>query len=300
MKQMRLTKLSFTSLIALGLLLSACANTDPGAAQTAAAATLDASVAAAGEQAALLTSQAENAALQATVEALATQNFLLQTQSTATAVAQATLAAVTPQLISPGGAACRFGADGSFAKVADLRAGQAYDALGRSQNGEWWQIASPDADGSTCWVFWSQDLDFLGEVFNLPMLAGPSLPTATFEPTHAPGIAVRFVDKLTCNGLKYAVVRVRNLGTQTYKSAIVGLSDSAGTELNRSDGNNEFLATGHTCPGGEPELRAGQEAFVAVVIKNASPGDTLLIRVTVCTEKGYRGECFTSRTTFTN
>jgi hypothetical protein len=287
-------------LVLTTLLLSACASADPSAAQTAAAATLDAGVAAMGEQAALQTSEAENAALQATVAALATQNAMLQTQSTATAIAEATLAAVTPQLIAPSGANCRFGADGSFAKVADLKAGQAYNALGRSLNGEWWQIASPDNDGSTCWVFWSQDLDFLGEVFNLPMLAGPALPTATYEPTHAPGISVRFVDTLTCNGLRYAIARVRNLGTQTYQSAIVGLSDSSGNELNRSDGNNEFLATGHTCPGGEPELKPGQEKFVAVVIKNAASGDTILMRVTVCTEKGYRGDCFTSSTSFTN
>lgn len=293
-------KLHFlVSLIALNtLLLSACAAQDSNAAFTAAAATLDAGVAAAGDQASLQTAEAENNALQATVDALATQNALLQTQGTATAAAQATLDAVPPQLISPGGAACRIGPDGGFGKVADLQAGVAYDALGRSQNGEWWQIESPDNDGTTCWVFWSEDLDFLGEVFNLPMLVGPTLPTPTFEPTHAPGIGARFAESINCSGTRYAIVRVINLGNQTYQSAIVRMSDPSGTEVSRSDGNNEFMATA-SCPGGGPTLGPGQEKYVAVAIKNAPAGATMIIRVTVCTEKGMGGDCYSSTTNFT-
>lgn len=287
-------------LIVLSFVSTACTGASPQAAQTAAAATLDAGVAAAGDQAALLTAEAANSALQATVDALATQNAVLQSQGTATANAQATLSAVTPQVISPGGAACRFGPDGGFNKVADLDGGVPYDALGRSLNGEWWQIASPDDDGSTCWVFWSQDLQFLGEVFNLAMVSGPSLPTATFAPSPVPGIGIHVVNTTNCSGARYAIIRVLNLGNETYQSAIVKLSDAAGTELNRSDGNNEFLP-GASCPGNEgPTLGPRQERYVTVAIKGASSGDDLLVRVTVCTEKGYGGNCYSSTASFTN
>lgn len=286
--------------ILISLILAACGSASPEAAQTAAAATLDAGVAAAGDQAALLTAEAANSALQATVDALATQNAALQSQGTATANAEATLSAITPQVISPGGAACRFGPDGGFNKVADLQAGVAYDALGRSQNGEWWQITSPDNDGTSCWVFWSQDLEFLGEVFNLAMVSGPSLPTATFEPTPGPGIGVRLVNITTCSGQRFAIIRVLNLGNETYQSAIVKLSLAGGAELNRSDGNNEF-APGATCPGNEgPTLGPRDGAYVSVAIKGAASGDSLIARVTVCTEKGYGGDCYSSTTTFVN
>lgn len=269
------------------------------AAQTAAAATLDAGIAAAANQAALQTSQAQNALLQSTVDALATQNSALQLQGTQTAVAQATLDAVPPQLIAPGGAACRIGPDPNFGKVADIPANASVDAIARSLDGKWWQVASPKGNGATCWVFWSDNLEFLGEVFNLPLVAGPSLPTPTFEPTHAPGISIRYNSTLTCVGVRYAMIRVRNLGSETYRSAIVTVADIGDTVNHRSDGNNEFLKNATTCPGGQPTLGPGEEKYVAVSIQGM-PSGTLIVHVTVCTEKGYRGTCWTSSTQFDN
>ncbi|MEX2160627.1 MAG: hypothetical protein WD751_01820 [Anaerolineales bacterium] len=297
-------KSSLLFLCVLALILSACAGaTDQSALQTAAAGTLNAEVATAQaanqSDAALQTSEAENAALQATVNALATANAQIQAGGTATAAAQATLSAIPPQVVPPDGAICRSGPDAGFGKVADLAPGQPVLVYGRATNGEWWQVANPEQDGSTCWVFWEDDFDFLGDVFNLPLLAGPTLPTPTFAPTHAPGISARYVDNLTCSGTRYAIVRVLNLGPETYQSAIVKLSDVNGDEIRRSDGNNEFLPTSTTCPGGEgPILKPGGEAFVAVSLDGVASGATVSIRVTVCTETGYKGNCWSSAVTF--
>lgn len=291
----------FHAIIVTSLVLSACASpSDPAAAQTAAAQTLDAALGLAEEESALQTAEAENAALQATNDALATANAELQSGGTATANAAATLAAVPTQLIAPNGASCRVGPDGAFAKTADLVAGQAYDVFARSLDGEWWQIASPDGGGETCWVFWDDALEFTGEVFNLPLVAGPSLPTATVAPTHAPGISVRFIDDFTCSGVRFALVRVVNLGPDTYQSAIVILADDIGDEITRSDGNNEFFPTADPCGTPGPTLGPGQEKYVSVRITGAAPGDTLRIRVIVCTEKGAGGECVSGTLTFVN
>jgi len=294
----RSVSLILSSLAILSFLLSACAASGD-AAQTAAAAILDAGVAGAAEQAALQTSQAENAVLQTTLDALATANAALQVQGTATAAAAATAGAVAPQLIAPNGATCRVGPDPNFGKVADIPANTPVDVIARSLDGKWWQVSSPAGNGSTCWVFWSEDLDFLGEVFNMPMVAGPSLPTQTFAPTHAPGIGVRFIHTLTCSGVRLAIIRVINLGNETYQSAVVRVSDSGGTEIHRSDGNNEFLPNDTTCPGGQPTLGPGQEKYVAVSIQGA-PAGTLIVRVTVCTENGTGGTCWSSTTQFDN
>ena len=214
------------SLALLSLLLSACAGATQSAIQTGAAQTLDAELAAALAQAALQTAEAENAALQATNDALSTVNALAQSQPTQT---QAPVFTATPQ-------------------ASTTR----------------------------------------------------TLPPATLEPTHEPGIAAKFEAKKTCNGTPYALVLVRNVGPETYQSAIVKLSDSNGDEVRRSDGNNEFLTTA-SCPGDEqPTLGPGQERYVTVSLAGATPGDTYLIRVTVCTEKGYGGNCWSSTTTFVN
>jgi hypothetical protein len=125
-----------------------------------------------------------------------------------------------------------------------------------------------------------------------------SQPLATIAPTHEPGIAARFVASLTCSGIRYAIVRVINLGPETYQSAIVRISDAAGEELRRSDGNNEFLPKASSCPGAEtPTLGPGEEKFVSISVSGAVSG--ALIKVTVCTEKGYGGNCWTSTTTYT-
>lgn len=281
------------------LILAACGGTDQAALQTAAAATLNAQVAEAQSEQALQTANAEATNLQSTVNALATENAALQMGGTATTGAQATLAAVAPQVVPPDGAICRSGPNGGFGKVADLAPGIPVDALGRSTDGEWWQV-SPST-GTTCWVFWEDDFTFLGEVFNLPLIAGPTLPTATFAPTHEPGIGVRYVDSETCDGVRYGIVRVINLGPETYQSAIVVLSDAAGDEIRRSDGNNEFLPKTSSCPGDEtPTLGPGQEKFVFISLNGLPSGATGLIRVTVCTEAGYKGNCWSSTTQFVN
>lgn len=299
-------KSSLLLLSLFALLLSACAGaTDESVLRTAAAATLNSDIAtaqAANESdTALQTAEAENAALQATVNALTTANTEIQLSGTTTAAAQATLSGVPPQIVPPDGAICRSGPNGGFGKVADLAAGQPVAAYGRSTDGEWWQVANPEQAGATCWVFWEDDFSFLGDAFNLPLVAGPALPTATFAPTHEPGISARYIDNLTCGTARYAIVRVINVGSETYRSAIVKLSDANGDEIRRSDGNNEFLPTAHSCPGAEKqELGPGGEAFVAVSIQGVASGATVGIRVTVCTETGYKGNCWSSTTVFTN
>jgi hypothetical protein len=125
-----------------------------------------------------------------------------------------------------------------------------------------------------------------------------SAPAATVAPTNPPGISARFDSEKSCNGTPFAIVRVRNVGPETYQSAIVKLSDSNGDEIRRSDGNNEFLNSS-TCPGNEtPTLGPGDEKFVAVSVGGTNIGDTLLIRVTVCTETGFGGNCWSSTTSY--
>jgi hypothetical protein len=211
-----------SSVILLSL-LTACASVDQSAQQTAAAEALAAELAAAQAESALQTAEDENAALQATNDALSTQSAG-QSQPTAT---QEGLASSTPQ-------------------------------------------PSPTR----------------------------TLPVATQGPTNEPGISAQLDSIKTCEGTQFAIVRVRNVGPETYQSAIVKLSDANGDEIRRSDGNNEFLPAA-TCPGNEtPALGPGEEKFVAVSVAGTSTGDTLMIRVTVCTEKGYGGNCWSSAISF--
>ncbi|MEX2143318.1 MAG: SH3 domain-containing protein, partial [Anaerolineales bacterium] len=280
------------SLILLSFLLSACAGvTDQAATQTAAASALFADVATAQALQALQTAEAGKAAAQATTDALATDEAIQQAEGSATAAAQATLDAIPPQLIPADSAACRVGPDAQFAQVANLAVGVAVRVFGRSDDGDWWQVASPDDETETCWVFEQPGFTFLGPVTSLPVAAAPSLPTNTPAPTFAPGIAARYIHTLTCNGRRLAMIRVRNLGSETYQSAVVVASDSSDTERGHSDGNNEFLATENTCPGGTPTLGPREEKYVAVSFAGTPAGDTLTVRVTVCTDKGLKGFC---------
>ncbi|MCW5875883.1 MAG: hypothetical protein KIS85_03270 [Anaerolineales bacterium] len=127
----------------------------------------------------------------------------------------------------------------------------------------------------------------------------PSPPTNTPHPTNPPGIASRFVNIITCGGTPFATILVNNVGPQTYQSAIVVLSDGAGHEIRRADGNNEFLPSSSSCPGAEaPTLGPRSEAFVVISAQGLTGGDSYLVRVTVCTERGARGECYSARADF--
>ena len=295
-------RILFLSLF-VSLSLSACGSTlaaNPEATRSAAAPTLSAQLAPAQTEAAQQTFVAETATAQALASAEQATQERLQLFGSETAAAQATRAAVEPQLFSRETASCRKGPNNAFVSLALLIPFEVVDVFGRSSNGDWWQVASPLNDGQTCWVFWRNDLELLGDVHNLPFIEGPSLPIQTLAPTKPPGFSLRYVNDLVCKGSKYAVVVVRNTGPEIYQSAIVTLFDvDAAVQLARSDGNHEFLATRTSCPKGNPTLAPGQEAFLAISTQGASSGSSLRITVRLCTEKGYKGNCISSSTTFT-
>jgi hypothetical protein len=287
------------TLAILSLLVAACSAADPStAAQTAAAATLDAKLQAVQAAVDLETAQAENSALETSVAKLATENADLMKMGTQTAIAQSTSAAVTPQLISPIGAACRTGPDGSFGTVLNLQPGQAYEILGRSVNGEWWQVIPPEGEAGTCWAFWDSSFQFLGQAFNLPLLSGPTTPTRTPAPTHPPGISIRLEKIISCGGGSTASIAVVNRGPETYQSGTVIIFDENGNEVRRKGGNTVFLPS-RVCPGGElPTLEPGQERFMAISTSGIADGDEFSVLVQVCTERAHGGNCVKARRTF--
>lgn len=217
------------------------------------------------------------------------------------AAAEATEAALDPQLFSREAVSCRVGPDIGFASRAQLIAFEVVDVLARNTDGDWWQVISPNDSETTCWIFWLSDLELIGDVHSLPFAEGPSLPVLTSTPpTKQPGISLRTVNDISCSGIDYAMVLVRNIGPDTYQSAIVTLSDVAtGVQISRSDGNNEFLPAPNSCPKGNPTLGPGQEAYMVVSIKGTSSGSTYRILVRLCTEKAYNGDCVRASITIT-
>lgn len=126
------------------------------------------------------------------------------------------------------------------------------------------------------------------------------VPPATAAPTSAPGVAVRFEATFTCGGTRMAFFSVRNTGPETYQSASVSAADgNTDTELGRSDGNNEFLPNSTACSGYQATLGPGQTKYLSVKIGPLPAGTPVIARVTVCTEKGYGGNCLSSGVHFT-
>ena len=246
-------------LLVLGLLLFLWAcdpipTSDPDAARTAAAQTLDAQLEVAQAEIALLTSQADQRTLEAQLEALETANAIASLEASQTAAAQATFEAIPPQLIAPGGANCRIGPNATFARVTEIPASAATAIDGRSLDGNLWRVPLSDAERTSCWVFWARDLDFLGDVFNLPLVEGPTLPTNTPAPTKAPGFSLRYVLDNKCEGTDFAMVEVRNNGvplieqapragvTQAIMSLAGSLSGGELSEEEAKDGKGGWLS----------------------------------------------------------
>ncbi len=273
---------------------------DLDAARTAAAQTLDAQLDLALAKGVVETAEAEQLALEAEIQALETENANLELELEQTQAVQATFEAILPQLVAPSGANCRIGPNAGFRREAEIASGGIADVLVRSADGEWWQVSVPDQADATCWVFWASDLTFLGDVFSLPLIAGPSLPTNTVAPTRPPGFSLRYDIKNNCDGVSYLMIRINNTGPESYESARVRLIDVAsGAQISGSDGNNEFLSTSSSCPKGNSTLGPGQSAYLAISIGSSSPGDLLRVSVRLCTEKGFGGNCISGNTQFT-
>jgi hypothetical protein len=292
-----------TRVFILGCLLAAActAASDPDAARTAAAATLDARLEVAQAESAVQTSEAEQATLQAELDSQQATSDAVSAAATATAAYAATQAAIPPQLISPDGTVCRIGPQAAFARAADIEAGAAIDIIARSTDGNWWQVPSPLDPAETCWVFWDADLDFLGEVFNLPLIEGPKLPTNTPRPTNPPGFSINYAQEINCSGTSYFIIAVTNTGPETYESVSMNLIN-ADTEkrIAHSDGNNEFLPNNKSCPKGESALGPGESAFLGIRSGQAPAGASLRVSVRLCTENGLRGNCLSTNTPFSN
>ncbi len=73
--------------------------------------------------------------------------------------------------------------------IGVLIAGQEVPALGRSEGGEWIQIAYPGAAGNVAWVY-----AFAVEPFgSLPVVESPPTPTPATTPTIDPTLAAQFI-----------------------------------------------------------------------------------------------------------
>ncbi len=283
------------------LMLAACApteNGDPDAARTAAAQTLDAQLGVAQADQALETAEAEQTALDLELNLLETENAQLEIEIDQTQAAQATFAATEPLLIAPTGVTCRLGPNTGFGRAADIAAGSSVAITARSEDGEWWLAQLQDE--SECWVFWSSELGFEGDVFNLPLVQGPQLPTATIAPTREPGFALSFVSDHSCDGVSNGIFEVRNTGPETYESVRIRLFDVASdSQVRAIDGNNEFLASSNSCPKGNSTLGPSQTAFLAIPLSGTNDGDPLRISVRLCTENGLGGNCIAGNRQFT-
>lgn len=296
---------TFALIIFLAVSFSACSpqieEVGIEAARTAAAATLDAQLELARSGNIELTAEAVQLTLQAKIDSLATENAGLALQLEQTQIAQSTFSAIEPSLKAPSGANCRVGPASGFARITEVSpGGESLNIVARSSSGDWWQVKPPALDGGDCWIFWASDLTFEGDVFSLPLVEGPRLPTNTLAPTRPPGISVRFAAENTCEGTKFAMIEITNTGPETYESAVVRLIDVAsGTQIARSDGNNEFLSSSASCPKGNSNLGPGQSAFLGIRVDGASSGALLRVSVRVCTENGYAGNCVSRNTQFT-
>jgi len=282
------------------LFLSACSADnagDPLAAQTAAVQTLDAQLSLAQAQETLFAEEAQETAFASELNALNTQTAEIEIELGQTQAAQSTFEAIQHQLIAPSGAICRMGPQSAFPEYASIVQGESVNIFERDINGDWWHAQL--SDGSTCWIFWAADIEFEGDVFNLPLAQGPRLPTSTPVPTRAPGFTLNFHTDHLCNGTQTGVFTIRNVGPDTYESVRIGIIDPAtGSPIRYRDGNSEFLSNGGSCSKGASTLVPGESAFLTISFGGTKDGDSLRVNVRLCTENGLGGSCISGNREF--
>ena len=300
-------KRSIAFIMVLLVFLSACdslgsdAQTEPEAVYTAAAQTLDAQLAVAQTEIAKQTQAALDEemtqAAEKTRDAAATPSMTATTEKPTPTETSAI--SPDPVLITNQETNCRSGPGVVYDFIIMLPLEEEIKVIGRSKSDDWWKVELSDPAGLTCWVWWAENLELAGNVFSVPYLKAPPLPTSTPWDTDPPPFRAFLVNTHDCRGNAHATFEVVNNSTDTYESARVSIIVPDVQTLSVNDGNSIFLSSAGGCSGGNSSLPPGGRAYLVGDIRGAPAGITLRAKITLCTGDGLSGTCTVWRVFFT-
>ena len=203
----------------------------------------------------------------------------------------ATPTPILPSLYISSATNCRVGPGKIYDWVGGAETGTVVEAVARDPDGEYWYIRNPDEPSSFCWL-WGYYATPSGNVWALPIFTAMPTPTASASYT----ISFSAVDGCVGWVLEF---KVKNTGDVPLKSYSIAAKDKdTGESINIS--SNEFEERdGCVTVKSNSALSPGELGLVTSSdFSNDPTGHKINATITICTEDGLGGKCYSDTLNF--
>ena len=186
---------------------------------------------------------------------------------------------------------CRSGPGQVYDYLGGLFVGQTAEVYGKNQNGDFWYIRLPGNSNTFCWL-WGQHATIVGSAALLPVYTPP--PT----PTPMPSFELSYAGMDSCVGW-WAELKLKNTGSFAFLSYSISIKDlNTSTTLTGSENGftdmNGCLASGIVAsldPGASTTFSSPQFGY--------NPDNhKMRATVTLCTQVNLGGECVSQTVEF--
>lgn len=199
---------------------------------------------------------------------------------------------------------CRAGPGTVYKKIAALKAGSVVQAVGRSRDGNYWIIRSPNHSNTLCWLS-GKYASVTGVAGMLPILTPPPTPkpTRTAKPsTRTPrpvatstlttSFTAAYSNTINCTGSDwYVQVLVTNDGPTTFQSIFMAIQDTVTGEILTAS-SDDFTASNGCSSDTADTLPPGSNHLISLPPLTADPlGHYTLVALELCSEPAQGGSC---------
>jgi len=187
---------------------------------------------------------------------------------------------------------CRVGPGTYFAKVATVDAGVQLQALGRSEDGEFFYVRYFDTSNHYCWV-WKGTSYQTGNPKILPIFTAQPTTAPSITPTSAASFKVSYNSLQNCSATYAPTFTVTNTGNMTWQSIkIVIVDNTQGVTVTHT--SNMFTGySGCSISQQQEDLTLGEPGLVSSYLPGEftydPTGHSLMVTVSVYSEQGQTG-----------
>ena len=278
--------------------------TDPGAAGTSVAQTVDAILIltrnAAGDVAEVFSetpTPLPTLTASATPEPTFTPSPTLTPTATPSPTPSLTATPLTPLISVSVPTNCRIGPGKDYEMVGALLVGETAQVYGRTAQGTYWYIRNPDSPGGFCWV-WGEYATLSGLSAALPVYTPPPTPTPPDTATPAPAFEASYAAMDYCTAW-WVDVRLENTGSLTFRSVSMTVRDTA-TDVVVTRISDGFTDENGCSSTERDKLLPGKHVNVSSPTFSYDVNDhKLKATLTLCSQTGLNGTCLTDTITFT-
>jgi hypothetical protein len=185
---------------------------------------------------------------------------------------------------------CRVGPGGNYDRVAVYEAGQKLEVVAQDLGNGFLFVRNPDKPEDLCYLL-ASSLTITGDTSALPKY------TPQPSPTLMPNFTATFKKFDTCKGQNYTVFVVQNVGSVSFQSSYIKVTNPKINKFVEASLNAFDLHVGCILAKDIYPLDPGATGYVnSPLIDFPKTGNGLQVFIMLCTEKFLKGSCPTQST----